>query len=156
MLARRPSELRDETFLRSVFASTRALEIALSGWSAAQADVFLRMQFDAQHHHYQAQYPDARFDVVELDGAAIGRITTVRRPQTIHLIDIALLPAWQRRGHGAALLRAVQDEAARDGCGVKLQVQLDNPAQQLYQRLGFEDVGVAGISRLMEWRPRAR
>ena len=156
MLTRRASQAQDETFLRSVYASTRALEIALSGWDAAQAEVFLRMQFDAQHRHYQAQYPDARFDVVELDGAAIGRITTMRQPQAIHLIDVALLPAWQRRGHGAALLRAVQDEAALDGRGVKLSVQLDNPAQQLYQRLGFEDVGVAGISRLMEWRPQAR
>jgi ribosomal protein S18 acetylase RimI-like enzyme len=156
MLTRRASQPQDETFLRSVYASTRALEITLSGWNAAQADIFLRMQFDAQHRHYQAQYPDARFDVVEFDGAAIGRITTVRRQQAIHVVDIALLPPWQRLGHGAALLRAVQDEAALDGCGVELQVQLDNPAHQLYQRLGFEDVGVAGISRLMEWRPQAR
>lgn len=156
MLARRASQPQDEAFLRSVYASTRELEIALSGWPAAQADIFLRMQFDAQHRHYHAQYPDARFDVVELDGAAIGRISIARQPHSIQVLDIALLPAWRQRGYGAELLRGVQDEATREGCNVNLQVQLDNPAQQLYLRLGFEDIGSTGISRLMEWRPSAR
>ena len=64
MLARRSSQPGDEAFLRSVYASTRANEIGLFGWHSSQAEIFLRMQFDAQDRHFRLAYPDAQFDIV--------------------------------------------------------------------------------------------
>ncbi len=37
-------------------------------------DSILRMQFNAQTSGYRGQYPDARYDIVELDGEPIGRV----------------------------------------------------------------------------------
>lgn len=153
MLSLRPSQPQDEAFLRSVYASTRAGEISLFGWHSSQAEIFLRMQFDAQDRHFRGNYPHGQFDIVELDGAPIGRFYVAQQPEAFHVIDIALLPPWQGQGYGAELLRGVQQQAARDGLHVSLHVDRNNPAQRLYARLGFQDAGDAGLYRLLEWRP---
>ena len=59
MLSLRPSQPQDEAFLRSVYASTRAGEISLFGWHSSQAEIFLRMQFDAQDRHFRGNYRTA-------------------------------------------------------------------------------------------------
>ncbi|HAV35432.1 MAG TPA: GNAT family N-acetyltransferase, partial [Massilia sp.] len=68
----------DEAFLRRLYAEVRAPEIALTGWDAVTAEAFLRMQFDAQHHHYQKHYAGARFDIVEHEGVPAGRLYVLR------------------------------------------------------------------------------
>lgn len=153
MLARRASQPGDEAFLRSVYASTRANEIGLFGWHSSQAEIFLRMQFDAQDRHFRSAYPDAQFDIVELDGVAIGRLYLAQRPQLTHVIDIALLPPWQGKGIGTQLLQGLQQDAARDGGGISMHVEGSNPAQRLYERLGFRVTGDAGLYKMLEWRP---
>lgn len=149
----RPCRPDDDAFLRSVYASVRADEIALTGWDDAQAQAFLRMQFDAQHHHYRTHNPDARFDVIESDGIPAGRLYVARAADYVHVIDIALLPAWRGRGIGTALLRALMDEAAGAHRYVSIHVEINNPAQALYARLGFQEVSTAGLYRLLVWRP---
>ena len=49
------------------------------------------------------------------------------------------------QGIGGLLLRALLDEASRQGITqVSLSVELDNPALRLYERLGFEKTGRKG------------
>lgn len=151
----RPSQPGDQDFLRRVYASVRAGEIAQIGWDAATADTFLRMQFDAQDRHYRQHYPQARYDIVEQDGEPVGRLYVARGPDAIHVIDIALLDAWRGQGIGAALLGTLQDEAAAAGQRIVLQVEVSNPAFTLYQRLGFRELEIHGLYRLMEWRAPA-
>ncbi|UMR31044.1 GNAT family N-acetyltransferase [Massilia sp. MB5] len=148
----RPCQPQDEAFLRRVYAATRAGEIALTGWSAEQAEAFLRMQFDAQHQQYHARNPGAAFDIVELDGEAVGRLYVRREAGRIHVIDIAILPPWRGRGLGGALLRALQAEARQADASLSIYVEINNRAQVLYQRLGFQVISTAGLYRLMEWR----
>ncbi|MHA4868772.1 GNAT family N-acetyltransferase [Duganella sp. PWIR1] len=151
----RPCLPHDDAFLLSVYASVRADEIAQTGWDAAQAEAFVRMQFDAQHRHYHAHHPEARFDVIELDGEAIGRLYVKRMPQRIHVIDIAILPPWRGRGLGTQLLAALMAEAEASDASVTIHVEIHNPAQSLYQRLGFQEISTAGLYRLMQWRATA-
>lgn len=151
----RPSRPGDEDFLRRVYASTRAQELAHFGWDAATADTFLRMQFDAQDRHYRQHFPQARYDIVEQDGEPVGRLYVARERDEIRVIDIALLGAWRGRGIGGTLLGALQDEAAGASQRIVLQVELSNPAFTLYQRLGFRELEIHGLYRLMEWRAPA-
>lgn len=148
----RPMHRGDEAFLRRVYAEVRAPEIALTGWDAASAEAFLRMQFDAQHHHYQKYYPQARFDIVERAGVPLGRLYVHRGADEIRVIDIALLAQYRGQGIGTTLLRALQEEAARDGRRLALQVEQHNPAQALYLRLGFTETDSQGLYRSMQWR----
>lgn len=143
----------DEAFLRRLYAEVRAPEIALTGWDAASADAFLRMQFDAQHAHYQQHYPGARFDIVEHDGVPVGRLYVARGAHEIRVIDISLLAAWRGQGIGATLLGALLDEARLDGRSVTIHVEQHNPALSLYARLGFTHIDTNGLYLLMAWRP---
>ena len=153
-LTLRAATSADAEFLFQVYASTRLEELAVTGWSAEQIQAFLRSQFAMQDKQYRLHYPDARFEVVILDdpsteatmdplldkpgGLPVGRIYVDSDAQALHLLDIALLPAFRRRGLGTALLKAVQAEAAASGRSVGLYVERNNPALGLYRALGFE------------------
>jgi ribosomal protein S18 acetylase RimI-like enzyme len=144
---------RDKPFLYRVYASTRAEELAVVDWSEAEKAAFLEQQFEAQHGYYQAQFPDAAFQVIERDGEPIGRLYLDRRAEEIRIIDIALLPAHRRAGIGGALLREILGEAAMTGKAVRIHVERNNPALGLYHRLGFREIDDQGVYLLMERSP---
>ena len=64
-------------------------------------------------------------------------------------LSIAVLPDYRGSGAGTALLKALFDALRETFQRVSLSVQIDNPAAQLYQRLGFEVVKVDGSSYIM-------
>lgn len=147
----RPATAHDRAVLFEVYAGTRAEEMARVPWTVAEKDAFVRMQFDAQDRAYHEAYPDARFDVVVLDGEAVGRLYVARSRTEIRVIDIALLPGHRGRGLGTFLLRELLGEAAGTGRTVSIHVEVDNPARRLYARLGFVAVADRGLHVLMEW-----
>ncbi|HET9050303.1 MAG TPA: GNAT family N-acetyltransferase [Candidatus Dormibacteraeota bacterium] len=136
----RPATGADVDFLRSVYASTRAEELDLTGWSPEQRAVFVSMQFDAQRADYARRHPDGRLDVVVVDGNDAGRLWVDRTPEAILVMDIALLPAWRGRGVASRLLSDLVAEAATRSQVVVLHVEKFNRARRLYERLGFEVV----------------
>ena len=136
----RPIRDEDRSFLLRLYASTRADELAAVDWTDDEKQRFLDFQFGAQHDYYQEQFPDARFDLVLVDGAAAGRLYVDRREDEIRLIDIALLPGFRRRGIGARLMNRVLDEGRDAGLPVQIHVEQNNPAMRLYDRLGFQRV----------------
>jgi GNAT superfamily N-acetyltransferase len=140
---------KDEPFLQSLYASTRAEELAQAPWSDEQKAAFCRMQFAAQHQHYQEHYVGARWDVIELEGAPIGRLYVARWADEIRIVDIALLPGYRGRGVGSRLIKRVLAEGEAAGKPVTIHVEQFNPAMQLYERLGFEKVGEVGVYWLM-------
>jgi len=102
---------------------------------------------------YLASFPQARFDIIELDGAPIGRIVVDRPGTEIHIVDQAVVPAMRNRGFGTAIMRALMDEAARDGLPVRLKVASSNdPSMRLYLRLGFVPIEEVPFYVGMEWR----
>ena len=143
----------DLPFLREVYASTRADELAPLNWSDEQVNAFLSLQFDAQHASYRTHYPDADFLVLMLGEDPVGRLYLHSGEAELFVIDIALLPAHRGSGLGTGVLRVVMDEAARTGRPVRLYVDKASPALHLYQRLGFRTIGDHGLSSRMEWRP---
>ncbi len=149
----RPIRAEDHDFLRRLYGSTRAEELAPLDWTDEQKEEFLRFQFDAQHAYYTEQFPEASFDLVLEDGEPIGRLYVDRRVDEIRLIDIALVPEKRRGGIGRGLMRAVLAEAEASGLPVQIHVERNNPALGLYRRLGFESVEDQGVYFLMKWSP---
>lgn len=143
---RRSATTADEPLLRELFRSTRSLELALLPWDDAAKEGFVSMQLAAQRAQQQRQHPQARSEVVLVDGVPAGRLVVDRAADHVHLVDIALLPAYRGRGVGGQLLTELLAEGRR----VTLQVERDNPARRLYERLGFRVVAAGPVHDLME------
>jgi ribosomal protein S18 acetylase RimI-like enzyme len=138
----RPETSADESFVRTLYASTRENELSqVSHWSDAQMAEFLDMQFNAQRTHYREHFPEARFDIIEIDDQAAGRLYLAVGEEGVNLMDIALLPEHRGAGIGGAITSAVQSFAAEHGLAVVLHVEETNPAMRLYTRLGFDVIG---------------
>lgn len=159
-LGLRPAGDSDLPALRAIFASTRADELALAGWPDVVVQKFVAEQFEFQHRHFTAAYPDAGFLLIESGADPIGRVywrsATAGDPVPFdQLIDVALLPVWRGQGIGSALIEALIDDARERGCGVELQVMITNRgARRLYERLGFATIE-AGSSHLRMRRGHA-
>ena len=144
----------DLAFLKDLYAASREREmLVLEHWSDEQKREFLDQQFGAQRGHYQQNYPDARFDIIERGGQPIGRLYIAELEQEIRLMDIALVPAARNSGLGGKICRELMDRATQLGKIVSLHVEDDNPAKRLYERLGFVVAGDVTFYKLMHWSP---
>jgi len=142
----------DFSFLRRLYASTRWDELAATNWSDAEKRAFADSQFDLQRQHYRAYFPATTWGVLEDNGAPFGRLYLERRVTTHHILDIALLPEWRRRGIGTTIIGWICAQAGAAGKSVTIAVEKFNPAQTLYRRLGFQEIMDHGPYWEMEWR----
>ncbi|MGB6373935.1 MAG: GNAT family N-acetyltransferase [Methylocella sp.] len=158
---RRPEHEADEGFRFDLFCGSRAPGEDLAALDAPIRERLMRQQFCGQNASYRANYPDARFEIVESGGAPIGRIVTARTPDAVLIVDIALIAAWRRQSIGASLVNGVLDEARAAGLPVRLSVSANNAAAlRFYLRLGFKPIESSAIAMRLEWRdprhPEAR
>jgi ribosomal protein S18 acetylase RimI-like enzyme len=152
-LTLRPVTKDDDQFLVLVYASTREAELSQVEWAEGQRYAFVRWQFDLQRKEYDSRFPDARYQVILIDGEAAGRIWVGADDEQIRLLDIALLPQFQKRGAGTVLLRALMKEAEGAGKFLRHMVfVLNNNAHRFYERLGFVVIDDVGGYKHMEYR----
>jgi ribosomal protein S18 acetylase RimI-like enzyme len=149
----RPVQESDEGFLLSVYASTRADEMAVVPWSREQKEAFLKMQFLAQAQHYAAEHPGASHDIICLGAAPVGRLYLDRNDEALHILDVTVLPQFRSLGIGTALLRRIMDEAGKNGRAVTIYVESFNRSLSLFGKLGFHTVAEEGFHRLLRWSP---
>ena len=155
--ALRPVAPADADFLLRVYAGTRAEELALTAWDEPTRQHFVRLQCQAQARHYQQHWPAAEHSVILAAQSGqwhdVGRLWLDRRIGAVHVLDIALLPAWRGQGIGRCCLRQLQAQARAAACDVTIYVESGNPARRLYDRLGFVPVGQPdGVHQFMAWR----
>ena len=140
-----PEHDDDLEFLRGLYASVRAPELAPIDWSEQRKREFTDAQFALQGSHYREHYPGAEFLVVEQAGVPIGRFYLCRFAHEIRVMDIALVEARRNAGIGTRLMRALLGVADAEARSVTLHVEPDNPAQHLYRRLGFALIEPRGV-----------
>ena len=150
----RPVTTADREFLISVYGDSRAQELAQVDWDDAQKDAFIRWQFERQDEEYNQRYPNARYEVILVDGVPAGRIWVGVDEKQIRLLDIAILRQFQNRGVGTYLLNQLKDEAAREKKALRHMVfVLNDNAYRFYERLGFSTIEDLGGYKHMEWVP---
>jgi GNAT superfamily N-acetyltransferase len=81
-----------------------------------------------------------RTEIIELDGEPIGILRVERNFASYDLKQIFLVPAYQRRGIGSALVDSLLEETKAASVPLRLRVLKVNPARNLYKRLGFRVV----------------
>jgi GNAT superfamily N-acetyltransferase len=148
----RESEESDRQFLTSVYGTTRAAELALVPWSEEQRTAFVTMQYTAQAHHYQQNYPESRQLVIYLDDQPVGRLYINRGSEEIRILDITVLPSFGGRGIGDYLIGELQSEARSAGKPLTIYVESYNPTMRFFEKRGFAPMGQQGAHVLMGWR----
>lgn len=140
----------DEPFLFELFCGTREAELAMVPWTSEQKHAFLTQQFQAQDRHYRANYPTARFQLIEVNGERAGRLSVAQTADAVEIIDLIVASDFRGRGLGTALLQECLAEARSAGLPARLHVEQGNRARELYERLGFRPLGWNGFHLRME------
>jgi GNAT superfamily N-acetyltransferase len=148
-----PSE---EAFSYLLFACTRAADMALMPVSQQDKEFLLQVQFRSMNETYRRSFPNARYDIIELDRWPIGRIVSEVQLDCIYFIDFALLPQAQGLGIGTIVLAAALEEARQLGLPARLRSFSHNwAAQRLYDQLGLTVVAEEPLQLVLEWRARS-
>ena len=130
-LALRPETAAEAGFLAALFAACSPLAGLLPA-------PMLEQQALAQQAGYRTEFPLAMRRIIFCDGSELGRVVIDwSGTANTSCVDIAVMPAAQRRGIGSALLKAWIETASALNRPCALQVAVGNPAQQIYARLGF-------------------
>lgn len=126
-------------------------ELALVPMSVAQLDAVLEIEQTAY------AFPWSRGNFVDslaagylarvlrgTDGAVLGYFLAMAGVDEMHLLNLTVAPAWQRRGLSLVMLDALEAECRRAGLiKLWLEVRLSNQrARAIYERYGFLQVGL--------------
>lgn len=99
------------------------------------------------HEAWQAEYFREKFDpagwrIIRIDEEDAGVLVVEERPDEIYIGLIEMLPSFQGRGVGTAIINRLKAEASHKGLSLGLHVLNTNkPARRLYERLGFRATG---------------
>lgn len=74
-------------------------------------------------------------EIIVIDGEDAGYLWVIEKDNEVLLASIRLLPELQNHGIGSKIIRDLLEKSEKP---VRLQVLKVNPAQRLYERLGFE------------------
>ena len=153
MIQLRPVKDSDLSLILKIFRSTREKELSLTNWGELQKEAFILMQSTAQDAQYKQAFPDAFFEIIEFNKKSAGRLYTGETEQEIRLIDITLLPEFRGKSIGTKVLEGLIKRSCDKQKLLTLHVEPDNPALQLYLRLGFKYTRNNGKQYYMEFKP---
>lgn len=146
-LARRAAGADDASFLAALFRDDRRAIFAAAVLPEAMLDLLLAQQYRAHEMGCARDFPQARREVIVLDGVPAGRLTTAEETQAsgrcLRVVDVVLRPERRGEGLGSALFAALIAEAASAGFNrITLSaLRHDAAVQRFYRRLGFVETG---------------
>jgi ribosomal protein S18 acetylase RimI-like enzyme len=143
----RPASESDREFLYALHCETMRTVIERTWrWE----DAWQRREFDRRFGEHDVS-------IIEVDGRPAGGLFLESKPDSFYIHEIQVLPEYQGRGIGTAVIKRVIERAASRGVAVTLSVVSANPrAKQLYERLGFEVIDVQPPFFRMRRDPEAR
>lgn len=144
----------DRTFLFGLFAATQGAEMAAMPMDPAGRDFLLGAQYRSMTETYRRDFPNARWEVAEIDGEPVGRLITDVGDTCVTYVDIAILPHIQGRGLATHLMQQALEEPRQLGLPARLTVLAHNVASlRLCERLGFVRMADASPFVCLEWTP---
>lgn len=75
--------------------------------------------------------------LIETNDKTVGMLKYVTHADYIFVVQLQILPIYQRQGLGRKIMEYLIELARTDSKYVELHVLKANPAKQLYERLGF-------------------
>lgn len=131
MLTKRPATPEDFDFLYALRRAALKASVSRTwGWDEAW-----------QQAYFQERFDPAETDVLQWQGQDVGTISVSETEDDLYLALIAILPEFQGRGWGTAVIQALIQQAQQTGKTFTLHVLKTNPeARKLYERLGLQIV----------------
>ena len=99
---------------------------------------------DAQRSAFDIRLSTNPHQVILFDDDPVGMLEIEHHPTELVIANIQVLPEYQGRGIGSAVIREVIELAQKSGAVTTLQVlEVNVRARRLYERLGFRETGKA-------------
>jgi ribosomal protein S18 acetylase RimI-like enzyme len=133
-----------EWHLRSASASDRDFLYALHGTTMREViektwgwdETWQRTDFERRLAAYMVS-------IIEAEDRAVGSLWLEWKQDSLYIHEVQILPEFQGKGLGTAVVQCVLEQGARRTLPVTLSVVPANPrAKRLYERLGFEVTSV--------------
>jgi len=138
----RPAQSEDREWLIELRASTMNVHLHASG-----------IQVSNTEHEARVDQDFDQIYIVSLNGNRVGMIKTIRTEQLWRLVQIQVQLSHQGLGIGTRLVTELLREADDAGIALELNVLKVNPAQRLYQRLGFVTAADQGAALTLRYTP---
>jgi ribosomal protein S18 acetylase RimI-like enzyme len=75
--------------------------------------------------------------IIHIENFDVGIVKIIEFPDHIHLQQIQVHPEWSNQGIGTQIINDLIRQASKKNKTVRLYVLKNNPAKNLYTRLGF-------------------
>jgi GNAT superfamily N-acetyltransferase len=103
-----------------------------------------------QHDFHDREYDPTTTEIITWQGTDVGWLEVERGSNSLFLSGIYILPEYQSRGVGSAMIGEIIREAKEMQLPLMLQVLKVNPrARALYEKLGFVVTGESETHNLM-------
>ncbi|HRQ41530.1 MAG TPA: GNAT family N-acetyltransferase [Chloroflexota bacterium] len=136
----RPASASDYDFVYQLRRATMQKYVeAIWGWDEG-----------AQRQRFAVSFNPSISQIIVVGDQDVGELALVEEDDVLYLKGIYILPTYQNRGVGTAVLHHLLAQARARRQPVTLQVFKMNPARQLYERLGFAVVGESEPYYLMK------
>ncbi|MEX1006336.1 MAG: GNAT family N-acetyltransferase [Acidimicrobiia bacterium] len=140
-LTRRPADASDTEFARDAHhrAYRDVVERQFGSWNREEQDGF-----------FDRNWAGGGVEVLLCDDTPCGYVAVEQRTDDLYVRELVILPEFQNRGIGSAVLAETLDLANSRDAPVHLQVLRENRARLLYERLGFTETGRTSTHVLLE------
>ncbi len=109
---------------------------------------------ESQEAFFRRNFSPRTVSIVAVSGEKVGLLEVEQQKNEIFLANIQILPAFQNRGLGTAVVQNVLECGRALRLPVRLQVlQVNQRAQSLYARLGFQPAEQTPTHVVMRWQP---
>lgn len=107
-----------------------------------------------QSHSFADNLPAKTFAIASVSDIDVGALNLREKSDHLWLEMVLVLPEYQGNGYGRQLLEHAQKLARNSNKPLRLSVLKLNPAQQFYQKMGFEQSSADQWSVKMQWLAR--
>jgi len=112
---------------------------------------------DWQLNYFNTHFDPAKRQIILVDEIAAGVVSIEKRENEVYLALIELLPSYQRRGLGTAIVADILNAANAAGKPVSLHVlKANKPARRFYEGLSFKITAEEDVRYRMVHLPSAR
>jgi ribosomal protein S18 acetylase RimI-like enzyme len=107
---------------------------------------------EEEFKEYAKKFIPEKIKVIQFKKTDVGRLRVVRTSDEIYIGGIQILPKYQNKGIGSAILEDLVKESEKLKLPIKLEVaKVNKRGRKFYESFGFVTVGERGTDWIMKY-----